>query len=261
MSHSNIQSRSQWLHRGESSTSSSTHHRHNHPLSLPTPQSRYSGDGYDFRRPVMSSAMPSCPEEVVDLTNEPDTPSVQSRHQPPHSQSANNTIPTRRHRPPRFGRNIMADVIDLEEGEGNDREDGQTEIINLDPPGSPEVQFVRATARPTVRPSMFPSPRHLLDVINYHTQGFISTQEAFRQEIALQTRRMGRHLPTRPNMDEIFLSGDGNRNVDLTIDLDYQAPGFTIHEPQPPTPSASSFIQKKMNIIKKKKRKNFVSLN
>jgi hypothetical protein len=134
----------------------------------------------------------------------------------------------------------MADVIDLEEEE-EDGEDGQTEIINLDPPSSPEVQFVRATARPPTRPSMFPAPSHLLDVINFHAQqGFLSTQEAFRQEIALQTRRMGRFLPGRPNMnmEEIYLSGDNNRNIDLTIDLDYQAPGFTIHE-QPPTPTPS----------------------
>jgi hypothetical protein len=135
----------------------------------------------------------------------------------------------------------MADVIDLEEDEEEeDDDDGQTEIINLDPPSSPEVQFVRATARPTSRPSMFPAPNHLLDIINFHAQqGFLSTQEAFRQEIALQTRRMGRSLPNRPNMDEIYFSGDGNGNVDLTIDLDYQAPGFTIHEPPPPTPPPS----------------------
>lgn len=221
-------SRSEWPHSGDPSTSSSSHH-HNHPLSLPVPQLRYPGHGYDFRRPIMSSATPSRSEDVVDLTNEPDSPPLRSRR---------SNRPAHRHRPPRFGRNIMADVIDLEEEEDeDDGEDGQTEVINLDPPSSPEVQFVRETARPARRPPMFPAPSHLLDVINFHAQqGFLSTQEAFRQEIALQTRRMGRYPSTRPNMDEIFISSDGNRNIDVPIDLDYQAPGFTIHESQPTPP-------------------------
>ncbi|KUL91035.1 hypothetical protein ZTR_00645 [Talaromyces verruculosus] len=204
------------------------------------PQPRYPGHGFDFRRPIMSSTTPSRTEEVVDLTNEPDSPPLPSRH------SSSSNRPAHRHRPPRFGRNIMTEVIDLEEEEeeeeeeedGDDSEDRQTEVINLDPPGSPEVQFVRATSRPS-RGSLFPAPSHLLDVINFHAQqGFLSTQEAFRQEIALQTRRMGRYLPNRPNMDEIFLSGDGIRNFDLP-DLNYQAPGFTIHEPPPSTPPPS----------------------
>lgn len=191
------------------------------------------------------SSIPSGSEDVVDLTNEPDSPPLHSRRQPSRSYSSSSNRPPHRHRPPRFGRNIMADVIDLEEEEEEEEEeegdeDGQTEVINLDPPSSPEVQFVRATPRPARRPSMFPAPSHLLDIINFHAQqGFLSTQEAFRQEIALQTRRMGRYLPNRPNMDEIFLSDSGNRNVDLTIDLDYQAPGFTIHEPPPPRPPSS----------------------
>ncbi|RAO69672.1 uncharacterized protein BHQ10_005684 [Talaromyces amestolkiae] len=177
----------------------------------------------------LAQTTPSRSEDVVDLTNEPDSPPLRSRR---------SNRPAHRHRPPRFGRNIMADVIDLEEEEDeDDGEDGQTEVINLDPPSSPEVQFVRETARPARRPPMFPAPSHLLDVINFHAQqGFLSTQEAFRQEIALQTRRMGRYPSTRPNMDEIFISSDGNRNIDVPIDLDYQAPGFTIHESQPTPP-------------------------
>ncbi|EED22890.1 RING finger domain protein, putative [Talaromyces stipitatus ATCC 10500] len=245
MSYSDYQSRSHWAHRDQSSSSPSSSHHHGHPLSLPIPQSRYQGHGFDFRRPIMSTSTPSRMEEVVDLTNEPDSPPVQlTRRLPSRSHSSNGSRP---HRPPRFGRNIMADVVDLEEDEDEDQVES-TEVINLDPPSSPEVQFVRATARPPA----FTAPSHLLDVINFHAQqGFLSTQEAFRQEIALQTRRMGRYRSSRPNMDEIFHTGDTNPNIDLPIDLDYQAPGFTIHEPprtpppsyKPPSPPPKGFTR------------------
>ncbi|KAL4901655.1 hypothetical protein BDW74DRAFT_71938 [Aspergillus multicolor] len=102
------------------------------------PPARFPGDGLDFRRPVTStsSVPPDEDSEVIDLTNESDSPEI-PRHQLPENSS-------RRHRPrpPRFGRNIMANFIDLAEEEDED----------FDPPSSPEVQFVSATTRPTPIP-------------------------------------------------------------------------------------------------------------
>lgn len=131
----------------------------------------------------------------------------------------------------------MADVVDLD-GEEGEEEDGEEadNIIDLDPPSSPEVQFVRATARPPA----VTSTNRLLDVINLRAQqGFLSSQEAVRREIALRARDMGRRRHNQPNWEEIFFTGDTNHNIDLTVDLDYQASGFTIHEPPAPTPPPS----------------------
>lgn len=232
--------RSQWPHhaaRGSSaSASNQNHHHHHHPLSLPEPQPRHHGRGYDFRRPVMSNIQTPPSEEIVDLTNDPNpTPPRFSRPPPSHTQSSRDTRPPHR-RLPRFGRNIMADVVDLEEDDAQ-ADDEPTEVINLDPPSSPEVQFVRARSRPTSRPAAFATPVHLLEIINL--QGYLTTQEAFRQEIALQTRRMGRLRSRRPNVEEMLFAGDTNQNIDLTIDLDYQAPGFTISDPTSATPPDS----------------------
>ncbi|RDW63163.1 putative RING finger domain protein [Aspergillus mulundensis] len=103
------------------------------------PPARFPGDGLDFRRPVTStfSVPPDEDSEVIDLTNEPDSPELPRGQVLPESSS-------RRHRPrpPRFGRNIMADFIDLAEEEDED----------FDAPSSPEVEFVSETTRPTPAP-------------------------------------------------------------------------------------------------------------
>lgn len=129
----------------------------------------------------------------------------------------------------------MTDVVDLEEDEDDEQEEGD-DAINVDPPSSPEVQFVRATARPPPATSS-----RLFDVLNLHARsGFLSPHEVFRQEVALRTRQMDRQGPNRQaTLEELFLTANPNDNIDLTIDLDYQAPGFNIHEPRPPTPPPS----------------------
>ncbi|KAH8705344.1 hypothetical protein BGW36DRAFT_367397 [Talaromyces proteolyticus] len=226
MPHSHRQNYSSWRH-GESSSASSVP-RNSHPLSLPLPSARYQGDGFDYRRPIMSTT--SQTEDVIDLTNEPDSPpSHPSRPLPSRTQSLHTHRP-RHHRPPRFGRNIMADIVDLD--------DEADQAIDIDPPSSPEVQFVRATVRP---PS---TPRRLLDVLNLRNAqaGYMSphAREAFRQEIALRTRSMGRGRTSyQPTFEDLLFTGDMSPNIDLTVDLDYQAPGFHIHEPTPPTPPPS----------------------
>jgi hypothetical protein len=170
-------------------------------------------------------------EDVIDLTNEPDSPpSPQlSRAQPSRTQSLHSHQP-RRHRPPRFGRNIMADVVDLE--------DGTDHTVDIDPPSSPEVEFLRSTVRAPTRTS---APRRLLDVLTHAQSSFMSptAQQAFREEIALRARHMGRRRVNQPSLEEFFLADNLNPNIDLTIDLDYQAPAFTMHEPTPPTPPPS----------------------
>ncbi|KAF1968178.1 hypothetical protein BU23DRAFT_602351 [Bimuria novae-zelandiae CBS 107.79] len=75
---------------------------------------RFQGDGFDYRRPVVSS------NNVIDLTDEDAGPSS-AANQPHRSRG-------RPARPPRFGR----EIIDVEE------EDSGT----AEPPDSPEIQFV-----------------------------------------------------------------------------------------------------------------------
>lgn len=132
----------------------------------------------------------------------------------------------------------MADVVELE--------DVTDHTVNIDPPSSPEVEFLRSTVRPRPVPRTS-APRRLLDVLNLrntHTGGFMShtAQEAFREEIALRARHLGRRRANanQPSLEELFLAdGFQNSNIDLTIDLDYQAPAFTMQEPTPPTPLPS----------------------
>lgn len=165
-------------------------------------------------------------EEVIDLTNEPDSPPQRS-HQHAQQDSRGGATP-RRARPPRFGRNIMDDVVDLEEEE--------PEPVN-DTPSSPEVQFMGAHrnsdvefVRSTVRP--VPSrPRSLgrsefLSMLRFRApiiplDGTLSNEEALRQEIAWRAR----HLPQRPPRDVETFWIDGPRSdFDLAVDLSFNIP-------------------------------------
>lgn len=236
MPHNNQPSRSAWRQYGESSSRGAAAPRHHpHHLSLPVPQTHYQGDGYDFRRPIMSTTPPPPPqtEDVIDLTNEPDSPPSQlSRAQPSRTQSLHSHQP-RRHRPPRFGRNIMADVVDLE--------DGAAHTVDIDPPSSPEVEFLHSTVRARPVPTHPSAPRRLLDVLTHAQSSFMSptAQQAFREEIAIRARHIGRRRVNQPSLEELFLADNLNPNIDLTIDLDYQAPAFTMNEPTLPTPPPS----------------------
>ncbi|KAL2838818.1 hypothetical protein BJY01DRAFT_219742 [Aspergillus pseudoustus] len=174
------------------SSSAATPHSSLPPLELPAP--RYAGDGLDFRRPVVTTAPPE--EDVIDLTNEPDSPEL-VRSTPPEAETI-----SRRPRPPRFGRDIMtADVVDLEEQ-------------SPDPPSSPEVQFLSSTVRRPL-PQPLPTPR---------AQGLMSSN--FWRMLPLpQTFGLRREVPwhaaahlSRDDLERLFI-GDTLGATDLTIDL------------------------------------------
>lgn len=158
---------------------------------------RYAGDGLDFRRPVTTSVPLEAEEDsgVIDLTNEPDSPEL--RRQVPE----NRGTPRRpRQRPPRFERDILADVVDLDDGE------------DQDPSSSPEVQFVSSNTRqppPTTQRSfssnlwrMLPFPHSMFGNRN-------------RRELPWGAAA---HLP-RDDIETLFI-GDGPGAVDFTINLD-----------------------------------------
>lgn len=120
-------------------------HRHFHPVHPEIVEARTTllpprlRRGYDFRRPVDSTASE---QGVIDLTNEPETPP-----QPALPQDSENRTPSIS-RLPRFGRDIMADVVDLEDEDPDDPGEG--------PSSSPEVQFVRARPREYDRRNLLP---------------------------------------------------------------------------------------------------------
>ncbi|KAF7588981.1 hypothetical protein BBP40_004948 [Aspergillus hancockii] len=212
----------------------------------PLPPMRYPGDGFDFRRPV-ASASPQT-EEVIDLTNEPDSPPQQ-----------NTTRATqRRPRQPRFGREIMADVVDLEEEPDN--------TIQLDPSSSPEVQFVGASVRPILpRPTLPPPPplrdrgfmgSSLLQMLRFGgSRGrALSDEELLSRGLAWGYRGGHRH-----HLEDVetFWIGDGpggaidltiNLDMDGPVPLDYEYPGRTPDRGsrqtyKPPTPPPEGFTR------------------
>ncbi|KAL3474134.1 hypothetical protein BJX99DRAFT_232236 [Aspergillus californicus] len=173
------------------------------PLGLPAP--RYPGDGLDFRRPAAPSAPPE--DEVIDLTNEPEPPEI-PRRQAPESSS-------RRSRGPRFGREIMADVVDLEEQE-------------LDAPSSPEVQFVSSNIRQVAPPP--PRPQGLMGSNLWRMlplpQTLLRTNETnHRREVPWSAAS---HL-SRAELETVWI-GDDIGAMDFTINVDLQDP-FNVEYP------------------------------
>lgn len=236
-----------WSNHGEGSSSTAAA-RQPQPLTLPPyPPMRFPGDGYDFRRPVMASHSPQT-EEIIDLTNEPDSP---PRAQPSRYHSSSHR--PRHHRPPRFGRNIMTDVVDLEE-ESDPSHNEAPEATRE----SPEVQFVRATVR-----SPGPMPRtfraNFLDYLRFRPQTMstgTSTQhaETFRQGVAMRAREFSRRPTWRglPGIDAFWIAEDQGE-LDLPLDLDmqmnYQLAGLMVENPppgpsyKPPTPPPEGFTR------------------
>ncbi|KAL5343212.1 hypothetical protein BJX70DRAFT_354836 [Aspergillus crustosus] len=167
------------------------------PLTLPLPTARYPGDGLDFRRPVTSSVPPEDDSEVIDLTNEPDSPEAPRRQI---SESS-----ARRPRPPRFGREIMADVVDLEEEEP-------------DPPSSPEVQFVSSSVR-----QQPPPPRthgllssNLWRMLPLPTMFQPTNDTGHRREVPW---RAAGHL-SRAELETLWIGDGPGGPMDFTINLD-----------------------------------------
>ncbi|KAL4887297.1 hypothetical protein BJY04DRAFT_899 [Aspergillus karnatakaensis] len=166
------------------------------PLTLPT--ARYAGDGLDFRRPVTSSAPHQDDSAVIDLTNEPDSPELPRRQLPESS--------SRRPRPPRFGRNIMTDVVDLEDEEH-------------EPPSSPEVQFVSSSVR---QPQ--PPPR-TQGLMNSNFWRMLPLPTMFRPTNEPGYRR--REIPwqeaghlSRADLETFLIGDNPGGAMDFTINLD-----------------------------------------
>ncbi|PGH27670.1 hypothetical protein AJ80_00685 [Polytolypa hystricis UAMH7299] len=222
-----------------SSSNNTTTHNHfssSRPILPPLPHMRFPGDGFDFRRPIMSTphgreASASRQEDVIDLTNEPD-------HSPlPPQQSTQRSRPTR---PPRFGRNIMAeDIVDLED----------TDSMQNHAPSSPEVQFLGSTSRAPdpSRPQSSTRQRHqerlphvgiagssLYDMLQRlrHEALPVYREErpreynAFRDREQATTTRRRRPMPfplplSFPQALDTFILGETpDQGIDLTIDLD-----------------------------------------
>lgn len=211
----------------ESSDGSHTSwHRHFHPPlpeaggSRPArlPPMRTPRDGFDFRRPAATSSQE---EDVIDLTNEPETPPQRAHDRTSDSRTLSTS------RPPRFGRNILADVVDLEGEPDDDPGEG--------PSSSPEVQFVRATTRP--RPPAPPrgnwDPFAMLS--STFTRGFRARQDPedrrMLSSVPFLQSRAGRHH-IHGFHDTMIFSGDGSGLNSPGI-LDYEYSSFAM---RPSTP-------------------------
>lgn len=240
-----------WRERGETSSSSRRPNPHSSDphLSLPPLPPRYAGDGFDFRRPTMSSPH-QMQEEVIDLTNEPDSPPRRTRHHDPQHSGA--TTPHRA-RPPRFGRNIMDDVVvDLEEQTQAPIDlSSSPEVQYMGGPRSPEVEFVRSTVRPAPlprRPPTFISHTDILNMLRLRVPILPDREATIRREVA----RRARNLPRRPPQEVETLWIDGPRSdLDLAVDLTFEFPDITpgfdsTRQPpsyKPPSPAPEGFTR------------------
>ncbi|KAF7718530.1 Uncharacterized protein PECH_003660 [Penicillium ucsense] len=157
---------------------------------------------------------------VIDLTNEPES-LPQRRYSVLDGPAASNTP-----RPPRFGRNILADVdvVDLEDeseyavdgsaGEDADEEDRAAEI----PSSSPEVQFVRTQPRADARPQRY-NPYRLLGM---------NRGGGYRPPPRLgSSQRELRAAPPRIIPYDPF-AFEPPSILNSSISLDYELPSFTI---------------------------------
>ncbi|RAL14556.1 putative RING finger domain protein [Aspergillus homomorphus CBS 101889] len=182
------------------------------PSSSP-PRWRYPGDGFDFRRPITSTSPNT--DEVIDLTLDSD-PSELEVVQNDRVARQDQTTQTLQEREP--------EVVDLEE----EYED----LTRDEPPSSPEVQFIGATARPPRPP---PSPTYLnlgfppRFLLNIHP--LLAAQRGYlRQDVDLSI--IG-HQPAGP--------------IDLTVNLDPQRPERPERPPpnayKPPSPPPDGFTR------------------
>jgi hypothetical protein len=224
---------------------------------------RFRRPGFDYRRPVTStdppppppstvprmsptlhSYFPPAPSQpsrrvsIVDLTQDPDPPEIQRRTP----------------RQPRFGRNIMSDVVDLEAETA-----APTPAPNPIPPSSssPEVQFLGAAVRHRPQhPPPLPTPasaRHahgpfgvmasfregnlgFENLLRQFTSGSLQPYleggrpDLLHQEIDARTRRhLARALPP---LHPLWVQTGNPPGIDLTVDLDEDGPvrlNYTIY--------------------------------
>ena len=107
------------------------------------PPMRYSGDGFDMRTPIMSDSA-----NIIDLTEEPDTPRSLRSHA-----NAASAATSHRPRPPRFPRNI----IDLDLDNNSDSHSGGMADA------SPEVEILGSAPSAPGRRQQY-RPRGLVDI-------------------------------------------------------------------------------------------------
>jgi hypothetical protein len=172
--------------------------------------------------------------EIIDLTNDPDSPPTSG-----HSSRQ------QRRRPPRFARDILTEVVDLED-------EGESQQIppSRDAPSSPEVQFVGSAVRTEPLP---PPPRRgfmgpMLQMLRYFPR-----HAAQGGSITQGYRWRG---PRAEDIESFWIGDVGDGAVDLTIDLggmdgrlgmDFQTPGVTPDRGRstykPPSPPPEGFTR------------------
>lgn len=151
---------------------------------------------------TLSSVQPE--EAVIDLTADPDTPPRRTQPRAPESSGSNTG------RLPRFGRNIMTDVVDLAQ-ESDEPAEG--------PPSSPEVQFVGATIRQPHQRLGHHRPVHeRVPAIDHYT---------------MYRRGYNRTLPAL-HSSRPMTRGEEMHRLLFGVDLDYDVTSFSIDPELPP---------------------------
>ncbi|PLN76714.1 hypothetical protein BDW42DRAFT_15200 [Aspergillus taichungensis] len=231
--------RSQAFRRSSSQSAPGPSNARRSPNPHPSPaRLHYPGDGLDFRRPAVLDSSPG--DGVIDLTDEPDSPPQ-----------------TRRPRPPGLGQERRVDVVDLDAEEEEEPE--VTVASPVDPPSSPEVQFMGASVRPRrpPPPSTPPPPRSLgvsnslLRMLGFHSSRLPgrAREDIFTQVIARRAREFARHRPPPPLDDVLWMGGDpADGAVDLTVNLDVNPRDLERHPPparayKPPSPVPEGFTR------------------
>ena len=170
-------------------------HHHFHPAhqerssarpTLLPPMRRRRRNAYDLRRPA---ATPAQDDDVIDLTNEPETPPQLIQHRSPESRMSSTA------RLPRFGRPILEqEVVDLEQEAGDPAEG---------PSSSPEVQFVSATVRP--QPVRRWDPGDRWDPISLYNG-------AFPPQFAARARQYNQGMDSLPSLQYVPLRPPRSRH-------------------------------------------------
>lgn len=206
---------------------------------------------------------PPQPENVIDLTSESSPPTTEQT-QAAHSL---NLPQARGHRAPRFGRNIMADVVDL-------REEPDTEHRQ---PSSPEVQVLGSSGQPRnpshslasqTAETLVRGTSTLAEMIMRLREGGIPPsnimgEDNLHREVARRTRNIlgpirghneeNHWIGTRPNEEvDLTIDIDNSEVLDMPFDLDYRTAGFSVtgtpgaQAPpsyKPPSPAAEGFTR------------------
>ena len=188
-------------------------------------------------------------EQVIDLTDEPDHRPQQIR-----SQSGNRT---RAQRLPRFGRNVIDEVVDLEQepevgnegrGEASSAPDVQF-MGHGHRGGTSDIEFVRSTVRPTA-PPRHPGPYvRRSDILNlFPFQGPVIPLN-MRNPVRVEWARRARNLPHHRPHDLETLWIDGAGGVDVAFEIpDFATPVFDTPPPRqpeykPPSPAPERFTR------------------